>query len=157
MWRYTFLCKVVTEFYRASSAPHLWSSVTHAAVSGTAGVDVCALGVIHHQPVLSLEYSRMNLLGKMSAGSFLFCKRRTTERVTSFISVNMSINNFSTKNKWIQFYLRERLVQHIRLKIPKQASCKLAEIVYYLWKLDMFEAGLKVIWRNENGANVSSS
>lgn len=42
------------------------------------------------------------------------------------------------------------------IKIPKQASSKLSEVVYYLWKLDMFQVGLNVIWRNENGACVSS-
>lgn len=64
---------VVTEFYRTSSVPHPWHSaarVIHAAPWGTAGVDACALGVIHDQPVLALEYLRINLLGKSSAGSF---------------------------------------------------------------------------------------
>lgn len=50
----------------------LHTSVTHVAASGTAGVDVCALGVIRQQPMLSFEYSRINLLGKISAGSFFF-------------------------------------------------------------------------------------
>lgn len=62
-------------FYRASSVSHLWHSmvrVSHAAASGTAGVDVCAL---HHQPMLSIEYSRTNLLGKISAGNFFFFAR----------------------------------------------------------------------------------
>lgn len=60
-------------FYMASSAPHLWqygNRVTQAAASGIVGVDVSALGMIHHQPMLCLEYSRINLLEKISAGNF---------------------------------------------------------------------------------------
>lgn len=50
----------------------------------------------------------------------------------------------------MQFYLRERLVQHVgvKKKPTKLTSCKLAGDVYYVWKLDMFEMGLNVILRN---------
>lgn len=142
VWHYALLCKVETEFYRASNVQHLWCStvrVTHTATLGMVGVDVCVhSGWFMSSPCLLLSIRELTCWEKFLLEAS-FRNRRTTE-CNHIFNFCKRVRKLFLDNKWIQFYMRERLVQHIGVKKkPKQTSCKLSEVVYYLWKLDMFE------------------
>lgn len=140
----------MVEFYRSSDVPDLWHStvrITHP-LPRERRLWRCA----HLWQFTTSPCSLLNIRESTCWEEFLleasFRNRRTIECNHIFYFCVHKL--FLDENKWIRFYPRERLVQYIGVKKtpPKQTSCKLAEVVYYPWKLDMFEMGLHVIWRN---------